>query len=180
VKALNIFFILMIVSALIVGCGEDDDHRVARPPDDVEQQISQFSMVRTQNGLTKWKLKADSTTLREEEKVSIEGVELLIFNDKGNEAITIYGDKGEVDQRTNNLKITGNVKGISSDGGILDTEEIYWRDRTGKLYTMPGVKVTITHEDTVIVGYELESDPELDTANLKSVTGITRAEEKEK
>ena len=31
-----------------------------------------------------------------------------------------------------------------------------------------------------IVGYELDSDPELETANLKNVTGITRAEEKEK
>ena len=58
------------------------------------------------------------------------------------------------------------------------TEEIHWRDATGKLYTLPGVKATIIYEDSVIVGDELEADPNLETAKLKNMTGVTRSEEK--
>jgi LPS export ABC transporter protein LptC len=111
--------------------------------------------------------------------VRVGTVELLIFGDNEGEVMTILGDEGEVNQRTNNIKITGNVEGVHSDGGNLTTEEIYWNDRKGKLYTLPGIMVTITYEDSVIVGEELEADPELETATLKNATGVTRSEEKQ-
>ena len=58
------------------------------------------------------------------------------------------------------------------------TEELYWRDRTGEIYTKPGVKVTITHEDSVVVGEQLLADPEMETVRLRKATGTTRVEEK--
>ena len=177
--ARSIFLILVIANLLFAGCGDDSDRQTAPPPDEVEQELSQFQLVRMLQGKMKWQLNAETATFLDSDVMRLGVVKLLIFGDKENETLTIHGDKGEVNQRTNDIKIMGNVKGVHSNGGNLITEEIYWRDRTGKLYTLPGIEVTITHEGSVIVGEELEADPELEIATLKSATGITRAEEKE-
>lgn len=175
-----LFFLLMIAVLPFVGCGDDSDRQASQPPGEFEQELSQFSLVRTQRGHVRWKLNADVATFLESDQLKIEGVELLIFGDDGEESLVIHGDRGEVNQRTNDIKIMGNVEGISADGGRLTAEEIYWRDSTGKIYTLPGIKVTITHEDSVIFGEELEADPELEIAELKNITGIDRVEGKEK
>ena len=171
--------ILMIMVLLVVGCGDDSGEQVSQPPEDVEQEISQFSLMQSREGRTKWTLTADSATFLESDRVALERVELLIYGDKDDETITIQGDSGELNERTYDVKVTGNVVGISSDGGRLNTEELYWRDRTGKIYTSRGVKVTITYEDSVIVGEQLLADPKLETVRLREMTGVTtRVEEK--
>ena len=179
--ARNLSFILAIAILLLVGCGDEDARQVSRPPSEVEQELRRgLSLVRMFRGRTKWKLNADEATFLESDRVRVKGVKLLIFGDKEGEILTIHGDEGEVDQRTDNIKITGNVEGSFSDGGHLATEEIYWRDRTGKIYTLPGAKVTITYEDSVIVGEELEADPKLETWEMKNVTGVTKEKQSEK
>lgn len=177
IVARDLVFILVIL--IFAGCGDDSGRQASQPPGEVEQELSQFSLVRTRRGQTKWKLTADTATFLESDLVRIRKVELLIFGDKDGETLTIHGDEGEVNQRTDDIKIMGNVEGVSSDGGRLAAEEIYWRDGTGKIYTLPGIEVTITYEDSVIVGEELKADPELEIVELKNITGITRPEEKE-
>ena len=173
------FFILVMVVLLFVGCGGDSDEQVSQPPEDVEQAISQFSLMQSREGRTKWTLAADAATFLESDRVALEKVKLLIYGDKDGETMTIHGDRGELNERTYEIEIMGNVEGISSDGDRLNTEKLHWRDRTGKIYTPRGVKVTITHENSVIVGEELLADPKLEIVKLKKVTGITRVEEKE-
>ncbi len=172
--------ILVMVVLLFVGCGGDSDEGVSQPPKDVEQAVKQFSLTQSREGRTKWTLTADSAIFLESDRIAIEGVELLIYGDEDGETMTIRGDSGEVNERTYDVTITGNVRGISSDGDRLDTEELHWNDRTGKIYTSPGMKVTIIHEDSVIVGEELMARPRLDTVRLRNITGVTtRMEEKE-
>jgi len=173
------FFILMMVVLLFAGCGGDSDEQASQPPEDVEQQISQFSLMQSREGRTRWVLNSDSATFLESDRVALEKVTLLIYGDKDDETMTIHGDRGELNERTYETKIMGNVVGISSDGDRLNTEELYWRDRTEKIYTPKGVKVTITHENSVIVGEQLLADPRLETVKLRKMTGITRVEEKE-
>ncbi len=173
-------FILVMVVLLFVGCGGNSDEGVSQPPEDVEQTVSQFSLTQSREGRTKWTLTADSAIFLESDRVAIEGVELLIYGDEDGETMTIRGDSGEVNERTYDVTITGNVRGNSSDGDRLNTEELHWSDRTGKIYTSPGMKVTIIHEDSVIVGEDLMARPRLDTVRLRNMTGITtRMEEKE-
>lgn len=173
------FFIALIMALLLISCSNDSDKQVVQPPEEVEQELRQFSLMQSREGHTKWHLEADTATYLELNRVAIDKVKLVIFGDKDNETMTIHSDKGEVNEQTYNVKMTGNVEGVSSDGGRLNTEELYWRDRTGKIYTLPGVKVTITHEDSVIVGEQLLADPKLETVRLKKMTGITWAEEEE-
>jgi LPS export ABC transporter protein LptC len=162
-----------------MSCGEDKVHQAVEPPEDVEQELSEFSLVRMIEGRTKWTLKSDSATFLESNIVRIGKAELVIFGEKEGEKTTVYADQGEVNQRTYDIKMKGNVKAVYSDGSNLTTDELYWQDRANRMYTLPGVKVTINYEDSVIVGEELEADPGLEVASLKKVIGITRVEEEE-
>ena len=180
IAARNSLFILLIAALAFSGCGDDIDRQTSQPPSGVEQEISRFSLVRSQGGRVKWKLDAEATTLLDSDRVRLRGVKLVIFGDKDGGTLTIHGDQGEVNERTNDIKVMGKVEGVSSDGGRLTTEEIHWRDATGRIYTSPGVEVTIIYEDSTIVGEGLEARPELETAILRNVKGITRAEEKAK
>jgi LPS export ABC transporter protein LptC len=173
------FFSLVIVALLFTGCGDDSGEQVAQPPEDVEQELSQFSLMQSREGRTKWTLTADSATFLETNWIALEGVKLLLFGDKDDETMTIHGDKGKVNEGTYDLTITGNVEGVSSDGGRLNAEEIHWRDRTGKIYTSPGVKVTITYKDSVMFGEQLLADPRLETVRMRKFTGVTTRVEEE-
>ena len=164
-----LYFVVLVLA--FAGCGGGEEDQEEKPPEEVQQELSQFSLVRMIDGKMKWRLKAKTSTFLESERVRLGEAELRIFGDKGEERMVIRGDQGEVNERTHNIKMTGNVVGTSSDGAQLITEELYWRDQTGKIYTLPGVKVTITHEDSVIVGEQLEADPELETARLKYGSG---------
>ena len=130
IAARNSFFILLIAALAFAGCGDDVDRQTSQPPIGVEQEISRFSLVRSQGGRVKWKLDADATTLLESDRIRLQGVKLVIFGDKEGETLTIQGDQGEVNERTNDVKIKGKVEGVSSDRGRLNTEELYWRDRS--------------------------------------------------
>ena len=178
IRLSNLVFILVVPVLLFGGCGGDGDEQAVQPPENVEQEISQFSLTQSREGRTKWKLDADTATYLESNEVAIGKVKLVIFGDEDGETMTIHGDKGELNENTYDVKIMGNVVGISSQGGRLETEELYWRDRTGKIYTEAGVKVTITYEDSVIVGEQLLADPELETARLRKMAGTTWVEDK--
>jgi LPS export ABC transporter protein LptC len=175
--AFNWFFILVFSVLLLTGCGDDSDPQTPKPSEEVEQEFNQFSLVQAREGKVKWKLNANTATFLESDQIKIEGVELRIFGDEEGEVLTIHGDYGEVDQRSDDIKIMGKVEGVSSDGGRLTADEVYWSDRNSKIYTLPGVKVTISYEDSVIVGEELEADPELESASMKDITGITKKED---
>ncbi len=172
------FIFALMILTFGVGCGDDKEKQGIQPPADVEQELSKFSLVQTRAGQTRWKLNAEMATFLDSDRVSLKKTDLLIFGDNENETLTVHGQQGEVDQRTNDIKITGDVKGNFSSGGQFFAQEVFWSESRGKVYTKPGVKVKIVYEDTVINGEELEADPKLETASLKNVEGTARAEEK--
>jgi len=173
------FLIFVITALLLASCGERDDRGTAPPPSGVEQEFEgKFSLARSQKGYTRWRLDAKSARFLESGQVKVEDVDLVIFGDKRGETVTVYGNKGEVNQGTFNVKITGDVVATFSGGGRLTAEEIYWSDSEKKIYTLPGTKVTIVYKDSTVVGEELNAWPETETVRLKNVTGVTRVEEK--
>lgn len=173
----SLFFILVIAHLALAGCGDKADRQASQPPDDVNQKFSQFSLMQSRGGRVKWRLEADAATYLKPDRAEIENVELVIFGDKDGEMLTIRGDRGMVNERTNDVRITGNVSGVYSDGGRFTADEVCWREKIGRIYTPPGVKVTIVYEDSVIVGEQLIADPKLETAKLKNITGVTRPKE---
>ena len=160
------------------GCGDDKEKQGIQPPDGVKQELSQFSLVQTRSGKTRWKLNANTATFLDSDRIKLVKTDLAIFDNNNKETLNVKGQQGEIDQRTNDIMIIGNVVGTYFSGGQFFAEEAYWSESREKIYTKPGVKVRILYEDTEIIGEELEADPKRETASLKNVQGITRAEER--
>jgi LPS export ABC transporter protein LptC len=167
------FLIFIIVVPILVGCEKSDESQNTPPPVGVEQEIGGLSLTRSQKGNPRWKLNAKSANVMESGQIKIEDVRLMIFGGNKSKDVDIRSDSGEVSQSTYNVRMTGNVKGTLSDGGYLTTSELYWSENDKRIYTMPGVKVTIVYKDSKIIGEELDARPQLETVELKNVVGIT-------
>jgi LPS export ABC transporter protein LptC len=173
----HLILILLISIQLMNGCDGEGEKQGSQPPADVKQEVTQFSLVQMRNGQTRWKLNTDLATFLESNRIKLNKTELLLLGAKDNETLTIRSLHGEVDQRTKDIKMEGNVGGTYSSGGQFFAQEAYWSESRGKIYTLPGVKVKMIYKDSVIYGEELEADPKLETANLKNVEGTANAEE---
>ena len=143
-----------------IGCGKGEDE-LTQPAEKIPQQIlHKFSTKHTEAGITRWTLVADSAKFLEE-VVHVQNPTVQIFQE-GRLEITVTGDRGEIIQ--NDIKVYDNVVGTSQDG-VLHTNELYWRNRDGKLYA-PNVS-RIVRGDSTMVGRELEADPALEVVTMK-------------
>lgn len=174
---LSYFFIIILTSSLVFGCGRSNNDQGEQPPIGVEQDIGKFSVTRSQKGNPRWKLNAKSAKFMDSGQVKIEDIDLVIFGDKTGQKINVHGNSGEFSRNTYNVRIIGNVEGVLSDGGKLITDELYWSESEKKIYTMPGIKVILIYKDTTITGEELEARTELETVTLKNVSGFTIVKE---
>ncbi len=68
-----------------------------------------------------------------------------------------------------------NVEAINEDGVIFNTEQLYWDENEGKIYTEKFVK--ITREDEIITGYGLDAGQDLKWYNIKNVTATLGVDE---
>lgn len=176
----NCLVIIAIIASLIIGCGKDNENQDSSPPVGVEQEIGKLSFTRSQKGEIRWKLDAESANIMESGQIKIKDVSLRIFDDKSKKTVDLHSDKGEVNQSTYDVKMIGNVKGTLSDGGYMTADEAYWSEGEKKIYTLPGVKVTIVYKDSIIYGEQLDARPLTKTVEILNVTGTTYEVEEEK
>lgn len=171
-------FIFIICVLFINGCETDKENQDNQPPAEIRQKISQFSLTQTKNGKIRWILNSNLATFLESNEINLGEAKLIIFGNKEEDTLNITGSHGEVNQRTKDIKLWGNVVGVLSDGTQFYTQEVYWSESRGKIYTLPNTKVKMIYKDSIVNGEELSIDPEMETADLKNVQGISRGEER--
>ena len=147
-----------------VGCDRGQEE-LTQPLEEIPEQIlQQFSTKHTESGVTKWTLIADLGAFMET-VVYVQNPTIQIV-EGGQVTITVTGDRGEIIQSNNNLKVFDNVVGTSQNG-VLYTNELHWRNRDGKLYA-PN-ESEIVRCDSAMVGREMESRPSLEVVTMKHV-----------
>lgn len=149
---------------LALGCDRGQEELTPTNDENPEQILQQFSTKHTESGVTKWTLIADSGEFMES-VVYVQNPTVQIFED-GQITLTVTGDRGEIIESNNNLKIFDNVVGISQNG-VLYTDELHWHNRNGKLYA-PN-ESEIVRGDSTMVGREMESRPSLEVVTMKHV-----------
>ncbi len=149
---------------LASSCDRGQDEPTQTNDENPEQILQQFSTKHTESGVTKWTLIADSGEFMES-VVYVQNPTVQIFED-GQVTLTVTGDRGEIIESNNNLKIFDNVVGISQNG-ILYTDELHWHNRSGKLFA-PN-ESEIVRGDSTMVGQEMESRPSLEVVTMNLV-----------
>ena len=147
-----------------VACDKGGE-KLTQPAEAIpEQTLQHFSTNHTESGVTTWKLIADSGEFMKA-VVYVQNPTIQIF-EEGQVAITVTGDRGEIIQSSNDLKVFDNVVGIGRDG-VLYTDELHWRNREGKLYA-PN-ESEIVRGDSTMIGREMEGDASLEVVTMKTV-----------
>lgn len=166
------------ICLILISCGEDEDSSV-KQTEKVTQEIISFTSNHTQAGYLKWSLKAKKAIFFETHEILITEPSVKIYEsqeslqdgtdlpeDNSPKFMTVTGDEGEVDDRTKDMKIFGNVKGVN-DSGTLYTNELFWKDKEGLIYA-PG-KVRIVRGDSVMLGRNMTADPSLNVVDMEDV-----------
>lgn len=99
---------------------------VTKPP--VLPSINNADLKEDKDGKRIWELNIDTVTMNPQEQVNIlKGVKGRFYRDNG-DIINVKSDGGEIDLKTKNVKLTGNVIVESTTKEKLTTDELIWNN----------------------------------------------------
>ena len=91
------------------------------------------------------------------------------FNDRFEHTSVLTARLGKVDDVTNDFEARGNVVVRSDSGTVLKTEELFWSNKRGRVFTEAFVEIKSPTEE--IRGMGFESDQSLTHYSISKVTG---------
>lgn len=129
---------------------ETTEEAATSPADPGAAIISESTIRHSPGGRTAWQVRIDQMQLESgATSVAAQGVrEALIYDPSGKPMIRMTADKVSGNTRSRDLEVTGNVRAVSPDGAVFDTNTIKWVQTDQKL-ACPGL-VTMRNQDTVV------------------------------
>ncbi len=94
------------------------------------------------------------------------------FDQEERHTSILTSDSAEIDQKSNNMKASGNVVAISDSGITLFSEILFWDSKKEKLYTQANIMITTLENDTLF-GTGFESNSNLKNWKILNPTGVT-------
>jgi lipopolysaccharide assembly outer membrane protein LptD (OstA) len=95
------------------------------------------------------------------------------YNDLGEHVSILYSDSAKINQRTNNLRATGNVHVESDSGFTLYANSILWDNQYKIIESKDSVMFTTTEGDTMY-GVGFVSDMDLTKWKIYKPTGVIK------
>tara|TARA_B110001454_G_C12714164_1_gene431950 strand:+ start:625 stop:1137 length:513 start_codon:yes stop_codon:yes gene_type:complete len=95
------------------------------------------------------------------------------YNDLGEHVSILYSDSAKINQRTNNLRATGNVHVESDSGFMLYANSILWDNQYKIIESKDSVMFTTIEGDTMY-GVGFESDMDLTKWKIYKPTGVIK------
>jgi len=93
------------------------------------------------------------------------------FNDRFEHTSVLTARRGRVNDVSNDFEARGSVVVRSDSGTVLNTEELFWDNKRGRVYTEDFVEIKSPTEE--IRGTGFESDQSLTHYTISRVTGRT-------
>ncbi len=161
-----IFLILLLI--LFTFCKKKAEDTSTNPIDNAilpDHTIEKFELIETYKGEEVWRLKAEIANIFDNKKL-IEAETLTVnFYEKGKHFSTLTSNKGNINQKTNDMEAMGNVIVKNEEGYTLETEQLKWNNKERKIYSDVFVKITKGRD--VLTGIGLETDPNLECIEIK-------------
>ncbi len=131
-----------------------------------DQEARDFTLTESAAGTKNWTLRAEYAAMfNREHRVDAKTVRIDFFDAEGTLYSTLTADRGEIDQRTNDLKARGNVRVSTKNDVAMETDSLQFLNRTGKILSDGFVKVT--RQGDVLTGFGFESDATLEHFRLR-------------
>jgi LPS export ABC transporter protein LptC len=165
----------------IWGC-KNDPAVVKQLAKDVEMPVSStknVEMLYTDSARLRAKVKAPrrDTYLGEKERIEFtEGVEVKFYDEDGSESGELKAKYAINNTKTEQMIARNNVQLVNKlEGKRLETEELIWDQKTGRIYSDKFSKITSKQE--VIYGDGFESNQDFSQYRILKIRGIVNMEE---
>lgn len=130
------------------------------------------SIVEEDNGKRLWELKADRIEVDPKTKMAkLINLRGIFYKEDGSH-IEITAPEAIVDANTKDITMTGSVKAVASDGSTFIAREARWEGKRRYLYGSGGV--TLTKDDTVITGDQIESDANMEKVKVQGNARVVK------
>ncbi|WP_371372157.1 LPS export ABC transporter periplasmic protein LptC [Sporomusa aerivorans] len=131
------------------------------------------SIVEEKDGKKLWELKADTIETDIDGKTAyLKNLQGTLYQDKGGK-VDLLALQAQVDMKTHDITMQGDVKATSSDGAVFTAPEARW-EGVPKSFSGTG-GVTLTRNNTVITGDTIKTDEKLEkvrvSGNARVITG---------
>lgn len=147
---------------MLFSCGPKKQTAEANLETMITQQSDTLTMIYTKNGQKDYRF---TTPLMERYEFARDpymefryGIEIITFDSLGNEASQLLADYAIYYEKRELWEARGNVRGRGEDGRRLYTQQIFWDEKTDKVYS--NVDTKVVDGDDVFVGEGFESDSE--------------------
>ena len=131
------------------------------------------------SGITRYKIVTEEWTIHDKKNPPFwafeKGVYLEKFDTLFHIDASIKADTAYYYERKKLWELRGNVQIHSQRGDKFETQQLYWDEKKGKVYSNQFIQ--IEQEDKMITGYGFESNQELTEYEIKNTTGIFTIED---
>lgn len=169
----------MYTGALVVllclggaGCKSDEGAAPAVPKTPAEkkatpeQQFFDYKLIETEQGIRQWVLQSEEMQkFSGQTDVQLVTVTMDFFRE-GEHFSVLTADSGLANPTTHNVHTWGSVVIITDDGRRLETEELFFDNKTELIHN--DVFDRFTREGDVITGIGLEATPDLEYIEIKN------------
>lgn len=98
-----------------------------------------------------------------------DGVELTFYGPDGKAGGTLSARRGKIDGQAKRMMVEEKVVFVNTKGEKLETEQLFWSQDSGRVYTHRPVK--ITRERDIIYGEGLDAAQDLSQYTVRRITG---------
>jgi len=127
-----------------------------------------LKLTQTSEGKLAFQIDADEANIYQNESlIKFYKVKAKYFS-LGKEVSSLISDEGLLNTTTNDVQASGHVLLKSSEGSILETEQLNWVNKGGGVYTDKAVKVT--KGGNIMTGIGLKTDMALEDIKIQKVT----------
>lgn len=152
---------LIVGSAILVSCSRKNAEDAGPPPENlVTQQSDTLVRFLSENGVKSYRF---YTPLLEQYDYAPEpyiefrrGIDIMTFDTLGATRSTLVADYAIHFIRQKLWEAKGNVKATNDAGDRLETQQLFWNQATGKIYS--NIDTKLTRGEDVIYGVGFESD----------------------
>jgi LPS export ABC transporter protein LptC len=174
-------FIFISIVVAFSAC-KNDPELVKQVANDVEMPVSStknVEMLYTDSARIRAKITAPSrdTYIGDKERIEFtNGVDVKFFDEDGSESGELKAKYAINNTKTEQMIARNNVQLVNKlEGKRLETEELIWDQKTGRIYSDKFSKITSKQE--VIYGDGFESNQDFSQYRILKIRGIVNLEE---
>ena len=166
-------------SAVLLACSCSEEKNGDLPSSDglPDQESWGVTIIMTHEGLIRTKVSSGHLKKYNEKEYIIldKNVVVDFFDLQENHTSTLFSDKSEVNEKSNDMLAIGNVIAKSDSGITLFTERLQWIAEDEKLFTKDSIMITTLDKDTLF-GKGFESNADLENWKILYPSGVTGSE----